>query len=440
MNPLAQLWHALVIGPLALVRLRWRALLWLLAYLALCGGLLALVGHLVVKHQHDLLGAAARYVFPAEWEATAERLVERFLRAQLREVLVNATVGGTLVLLSVLLFPLKEQVSKTFERESRLTGEPIRELPLWLQAVEETQLFLLFLTAQMTIFWIGYPPDPTRRKVALVLSYATLFASFGVDFLAPLLQRHGLKYTTIYKVLLKHPVALFAFGAAFTLPTVAAGRVAAAHPEWTFQRAVTVLFAVNTGCIAWACIAGTHVAARLLPAALATRRPSWVVRGLGFLGAAALLAANVWMFGTVGLSLQRKSQILKCRYTVVPGTLGLDLPELSALARGEPLKLGVRLDVEIENPTRFDVAIEKNRLEVRHGDAVVALAGLTPMRVAAGAKVRQHVELPIRVSGAALRRGRALLEWRRYAVTLFLEVSEGFDFPVYLVKATAGGG
>jgi len=262
-----------------------------------------------------------------------------------------------------------------------------------------------------------------------VLSYVTLFGSYGINFLSPLLQRHRLKYSTIIKALVAHPLALFGFGATFTLPSIFAARLSARHPEWKLEHALVVMLATNIACIAWACVAGTWVASRLLPAAQSTRPPSWMTRGLSWLTVVGLFAANVYAFGVVGLSLHRKSQILKCHYSVVPSSLHVDL-DLTEL------RVNLRLDLEIENPTPFDVEIEKNRLDARHAGMPFAMAQLSPLRVPAGARTIQHVELPIRLNAQALSKGRELLDWKKWAMTLYIEVTPRFELPVYLLTPT----
>src|SRR6185503_18939157 len=102
--------------------------------------------------------------------------------------------------------------------------------------------FVAMLAAQGTIFWIGYSPDPTRRLLATVLSFVVLFASVGIDFLSPILQRHKLRYSAILKTLFAHPFLLFTFGALFSLPAIIAGHVAANHPTWTFSTQLAIVF------------------------------------------------------------------------------------------------------------------------------------------------------------------------------------------------------
>ena len=431
MTVLEELRHALVLGPAAPARLRRRGWAFLALYLALAGAILGVVGWLAVTYRKDAVRLVAAYLFPDSWRVAAELLVERFARVQGHVVLVNAIIGGSLILVQLLLFPLKEKLSATFEAEARLTDRPPDEFPLWHQAWEEIILFLLFLAAQGSIFWLGWTAEPWRRTAAIVASFTFLFASFGIDFLSPLLQRHRLRYSQMAKTLALHPVTVFAFGALYTLPAVAAGRLIAAHPEWPLGRSAALLFGTSVACIAWAAVAGTWVASRLLPEAREVRRPSVAVRALAWGVLALVLAWNGYRFGAVGLALHHKSQILKCAYDVDWGSAGIDRPDWTALL-GDELQVGVHVDVRIENPTRFDVEIEKNRLEIEFRGRHAATARLSPVRIPAGGETRAKVSFPITVTPSLLRHGRELLRGKEWRMTLYLEVAPGFELPVVL--------
>ena len=136
------------------------------------------------------------------------------------------------------------------------------------------------------------------------------------------------------------------------------------------------------------------------------------------------------------LSLHHKSQLLKCHYRVQPSSLHLELPDLSpALLHG--IKVTLRMDVEIENPTAFDVEIEENRLDLRHDGARVALAALTPLSVPAHTTRTPHVEIPLELDLSTLKKGRALLDWSRWSATLYLRITPDFELPVYLLVPPA---
>jgi len=430
----AQLFAALVGAPAAPLRLRGRAWGLLLLYVLLAGGVLGGLAALLLTYQEQARAALLGHVLPESWIVVAELLIDRFLAAQTRAVLVNALITGTLVLISVLLFPLKERLGAAFERGSGLTERPGRELPLLLQAGQELKLLLLYLALQLSIIWLGYTPDPTRQLAATLLSYLLLFWAFAIDFISPLLQRHGLRYSQILKTLLRHPLAALAFGAFFSAPAVAAGLLVARTPALPLSTAVLALFGANLVSIVWGCLGGTWLGARLLAPAARSRRSGRPARALTWLLLLALLGVNGYVFGAAARSLHRKSQLLKCRYSLVPGSLSLSRPRLASLLQGQ-LSVGVAFRLQIENPTGFDLAIEDNRLVVRHRESVVAEGSLTPLAVPAGETRVQPVKLTVEARPAVLlRRGRALLQ-DAWSVTLYLRVAEGVELPVYLRTA-----
>jgi hypothetical protein len=419
--------HAIV-APL---RMRARSLGWLIVYVLACAAVLGGGGALLVRHKQDLFDLVAAYLLPEEWRFAARSLVQRFVHAQSRQVLVNASVNACLAAVAVA-FPFKERLSASFERDARLTPEPGRGLPLWLEAVEESWLTLLLLTVQFTIFWIGYPPDPLRRQIALALSWALLFFSTGVSFLAPLLQRHRLRYPTILKTLVRRPLTLFGFGALFALPPVLVGQWAAGE-GLPLARAVLLVAGTVIASAAWATVGGAAASSRVLDAALATRPPRLLTRALVNGALLALAVANGWLYGTVLRSLHHKSQLLKCHYRVVPSSLHVQLPDLTAAWKARAVRIGLAFDVEIENPTDFDVEIEDNRLEASFDGRVVARTRVPPLAVPAHQKRTPHVEVPVALDLSVLSRGRELLDGQRWAATLFLQVTPDFELPVYLL-------
>jgi hypothetical protein len=422
---------AAIFAPL---RLRLRSLAWLVFYAAACAALLGGGGMLLVRHKSDLLELLAGYLLPEGWRFSGRTLVERFVHAQARQVLINASVTVCLTAVA-LMFPLKERLSAAFERDARLTPEVGRGLPLWLQALEEGWLALVLITAQMTIFWVGYSPEPWRRQLAMGLSWTSLFFSTGVSFIAPLLQRHYLRYATIVKLLAKRPLTLFGFGALFALPPVLAGRYALEH-GWPMQRAVGAVALTVIASVGWATIGGTATAARLLPAAQATRPPWLISRAVVNLVLLAAAAANLYLYGSVARSLHHKSQLLKCHYRVEPSSLKVDLPsELGTLLSPSGAKITVKMDLEIENPTDFDVEIEQNRIDLRFDHQPVALTAVSPLAVPAHATRTPHVEVPLMVNLSILSKGRALLDLTHWSATLYLQVTPELELPVYLLQS-----
>jgi len=425
---------AALAAPSCIARLPGRTYVWLGIYLALAAGLLSLVGYELIEHKEDLRQLVLDYLFPESWHFAARLLIDKFLASQQISVLINAAVGGSLLMVSLLLFPVKEAVSASYETRANLTGRPIEELPLWLQGWEEVKLALLYLAAQGIIFWIGYYPG--NEILSVVLSYAFLFSSFALDFLSPVFQRHRGRYSRIVKTLARHPLTTLLFGAMFAMPAVIAGHIfrpGEAPEPGAIRNAIIALFAVNVVSIAWAAVAGTRLASTMMDTFEGTKDASVPVKGLAWAVLLGALTFNLYTFGSLGRALHHKSQILKCNYDVAWTSVGFDMPSLGSLLSDE-VTVGVHFDVEIENPTPFDVVIEDNRLDVTHEGDKVAETRLSPMTVPAGESVTQTIEFDLSVSPAALRKGRELLSRERWKMTLYFQVAERFEFPVFLLK------
>lgn len=420
-------------SPLALVVLPRRSWGWLLLYLVGCGVVLGATAWAVVRYEGDLRAGLLSYIFPDSWHFAADWVIDRFFAAQKRMVVINAINAGALILVTISLFWLKELVSASFERHGQLTRHPVSEHPLWEQAWEEVKLLVLFLAVQMSIFWIGYPPDPFRENVALVGSYLFLFFTFAIDFVSPIFQRHQGHYSRILKTLARHPLASLSFGAIFAMPPILAGKLWEANDDWSTTTAVVVLFSANMISIVWAAIAGTWLGARLLPAFERTPRSHPASRVVAWVALLAVFGVNTYAFGAVGLSIHHKSQILKLDYDVDLLSFDFDAPGLGSLL-ADDVEVAVSFEVEVHNPTEYDVEIERNRVEVVHGDTVLATTALPMASVPSGDTVELTVRFPLRVKPSMLRRGRELLDPDAYRITLYLEVADGFELPVYLLS------
>ena len=422
-------------APLAARHLRARSAGWLVVYLAAATVILGIVAHLIVTNQDRLLDLVVRYLVPSEWKLAAKYLVKRVFAAQEQAVLTNAALSASLMIVTITLFPLKEKVSATLEEDARLVDEPFDEHPLWFEAWEEIKLFLAMLAAQGTIFWIGYTDDPGRRTLALVLSYLVLFASVGIDFLSPILQRHRQTYSVMLKSFAANPVLVFGFGALFAVPAIVTARIVGAHTEWSAGTQLTLSFGAQLIGIALAAIGGTVAGAPLLadaklrrPSRLPAKIATWAV-------VIGLLAWNTQRFYVIGRSLHHKSQILKCDYDLDWGSFSADVPSALALAaaiRSDRITVAVRFDVAITNPTSIDVEIEDNHLDVSQHGELIAQTRLPRLHVHPGTTEKVHVSLPLTIRPSQVLRLRELITTKDWAITLWLHVDDGLDFPIYL--------
>jgi hypothetical protein len=427
---------AALASPRALTELRGRSWAWVLLYLTLATALLGGVAWLAWRHEEDLRRLVIGLFFPASWFRAVDLLVDRFYAQELHVLAASTLSGGATFAVTLLLFPVKERVSSSYERAARLVADPIEELPLAVQAWQETKVFLVFVGAQATVFWIGYRPDPTWKLVAVVLSQLVLIAATALDFVSPLLQRHRGYYSQVVKTLLRHPLASLVFGAMFALPALVVGLVWKANPQWSLGTAVPLLFATSLVTVVWAQVAGTRLAAAMFPTFRRARRSTGVVRLTAWLVLTAMVAGNAVVFAALATALAKKTPILDCRYDVDWSSLGVDRPRLGELLGGE-VAIGVHLDVTIENPGALPVELEGSRVVFLHRGAPVATTRLAPLRVGAGERATRRVAVRIGSRPALALRGRDLLDRDRWAITLYVTVAPlvgpRFDFPIYLV-------
>lgn len=430
------IWAHALASPAALFRLPRKSWGFLALYLGASALLLGGIGLLLRARRGELRDLLYAYLFPEGWHGALDLLLEHFFLTQQRVVLINAVITASLVAVTVLLFPVKEWLSASFERHGRLTREPAREHPLHRQAWQEIKLFLLFIAVQGTIFMLGYPPVPALKTAAAALGYLFLFFTFAVDFVSPVLQRHQGFYSQILRILARHPLAALSFGAIFALPTIAVGKLWAANPEWSWTWALFVVFGVNVLCIAWAAVAGTWLGARLLPGLAGVSRAGPRARGIAWAAVLVLLAANAYVYGNLALSAHHKSQVLKCDYEIDFGSFDFERPALATLLEDEAT-VGVSFDVHIDNPTGFDVDVEDSELVVEHRSTVVARTRLGALAVPAGQARTRRVSLSLTVEPRSLTLDRSLIDPKSWRVTLYIDVTPHLRVPVYLVHPDA---
>ncbi|MCB9549772.1 MAG: hypothetical protein H6706_28530 [Myxococcales bacterium] len=424
-------------------QLRARTWVRLVLYAAGIAAVFAGVGAWLASHDGQLKEAVLRFFLPDEWMFAGEHLLERFITPQSMAVLVNAAVTGTVVLVSLCTFPLKEWLSAAYEQDTGVTGgQKAHAPPLWEQALEELKLLLFYAALSLTVLRLGHEAPPALAAVALVLSNGVLFTTVAIDFASPTLARHGIAYADIVRVLASRPLRSLAFGAVFGLPPVAVGwavvKLQLAADVGFALLAVTHLLTLTV-----AVLAGTVVGGTLLERARKVRPIGPVGRGLGWLALVGLLTVNGLFFGAAANALLHVSPVLKCSWSVVPDTF-------SASLEGGFLSPAVRLDlaVEIENPTGRTAAIGDNRVEFFFGEHRVATTQLPRFEVPAGGTARQALSVTIKPKGGligaglqgldALRKGdgiwdtvKGAADLDRYRVMLILPTPSG-EFPITL--------
>jgi hypothetical protein len=426
-----QLHHALVESPKAILRLPSASWVFAGFYMTACAILCVLLTATMATNEGRVGEVALGWLFPESWHFVISGMGEFFLRSQSLQVLVNMAVAGSVVLVSITLFPLKEHLSHSYEKEAGLTDESVNPLPLHVEAWEETKLLLLYATCFMSVFWVGYHPSPWRQHLATVLSTTFVALTFAIDFISPTLFRHRMRYTTVFRALFSQPLGTLAFGFLFATPPLVAGWVMASVSPNNWVWILGVLFIVEVFAIVWACVGGTWMAAKMWPEVKDIRKPWWGFVGLFWVSLLALFTWNVLSFGAVGKSLHAKSPMFRSHYTLVPGTLDLQGAGLREILSGEA-NVGFSVDVEIQNPTATDLELENNRLEIWHGQDLVATTRLNPVTVSAGTEQIQNVGLDLNLDLSMVTKGLGLLDTDQWSLTLFIEVKPGLEFPLYL--------
>lgn len=359
----------------------------MVAIAAVFGGL----GALIAAEQATLRRAALAFVLPDDWITAADHLLRGWMRDH-RPAMINLLVSALVVVVPALTFPLKEKLSARYEAQRRRGDpdwQPPREPPLWVQALEEALLLLVFAALALGALRVALTPGWGR--VGHWLSNGVLAFTFAVDFIGPTLARHRTSPTAIYRVLFRHhPLAALGFGALLSAPPLLVARLLARGDGTAAEFAL--LAGVNTACVVVAALWGTAIGSRI-----ASRRhppptgwfsvPFWSAIGVG-------LALNLLFFGGAFRAALGVSPVLKCDWRPVPDTFDLDLPGLL-----DPT-LRLSLDVDVHNPTERTARVDENTVEIRHRGRPVAETRLPPFTVPAGETARQHIALEVTPSGA----------------------------------------
>ncbi len=400
-------------------------------YFVLVALVLGGTGWALTTGRPALTDALLRYVFPEDWLRWVEPLAQGLLSGQGNVVFVNAALMTGIAVAAALLFPLKERVSKVFERGAPWApAAPVRELPLAFQAFEETRIFLVYLSLQLTLFWVGLSPNPVRQTFAAGASTVLLWIQMTLDFGSPALQRRGRRYADIARLLLRRPFAALGFGALFAAPAQLAGLMLAPQAALAPERTLALLYGVTALSLPLAVWGGTRFGAELV------ELPVEPLRGLrrlaGNLAVTALVVVNLASAGLALRTLHRMSQVLKCEYALVPDSWRVKTGLLDAFA-ADRVQLDASIEVDVRNPTPFDLEIHDLTFDVRHQGEPVAAPRLTGVRVPAGETRRQRLSLALPIALKTLGKGLGLLD-PGWAVTLQLEVLPGTSVPLRLVK------
>ncbi|MET1254063.1 hypothetical protein [Aliikangiella maris] len=375
-----QLIETLYGAPTSLKSIKRSTINWMVIYF--CSGVLvfSLFIWTLLSHEITIKNLILDYFFPDSWHSISEQLVNFFYEKQTKTVLGNLILSGSLVVASVFLFPIKEKFSAAFEKDAKYPNGPSQEFPLSYQAVEETRLFLLYIAAQSVILWIGYYPYIWAKATAITLSYLFLFYSFSLDIISPTLQRHRITYAVILKALFNKPLLLILFGLIFSLPGLITSKIIFNFDTLTLIEVAGILFLVNLIFLTLAIPAGTHLASHLLPVMRTTPPVSAKTSRIGYTALAVILMTSLFLHGQLIRSLHHKSQLLKAEYAIDWSSIDYKLPSFSQLLGGQAFSQ-LSFDIEINNPTAYDIVIEQSQIQIEQNALTIATVDLNGFSV-----------------------------------------------------------
>ncbi|MFT5692576.1 MAG: hypothetical protein ACI92E_001911 [Oceanicoccus sp.] len=375
-----QMSHAFIRAPLSLALMSRLSGMWLVIYFS-CGLVIfSAMSWFLLQNQESIKLLVLDYFFPQSWHRVSESLGLFFFESQAKVVLGNLIISGSLVIASIFLFPIKEKYSAKFEKDAAYNNGISQEFSLPRQALEEAKLFILFLTVQSVILWIGYYPYTWTTKLSVLLSYVALFFTFGLDFISPTLQRHKTSYALILKVLLKNSIAVLCFGLLYSLPVVIFSQVIFRNEELTLIEISTLVFFANILFLTLAVPAGTHLASMLLPEVRRTKEPTKNTRQWVYSTSVVTLLIMLFLHGGLIASLHHKSQLLKANYTIDWSSFDVNLPSFGEFFKGNALT-SVSFDVKIGNPTQFDIVIDNSQIVVEKQELSIAIIDLAGFEI-----------------------------------------------------------
>lgn len=431
MTQLQQLKEAFYYAPFSVTLLRKNSLRWLFIYLISGLTIFSIFIWIMLSNQENIKNALLTYFFPHSWHETSEKLANFFFESQAKTVLSNMILAGSLVVASMFLFPIKEKFSAEFEKDAGYKNGRTKEFPLIYQAWEEVKLFLLYLTAQSVILWIGYYPYSWATWTSIVLSYLFLFFTFGLDFISPTFQRHRKKYTLILKGLLRKPVLVLSFGLVYSLPVILLGHFIFRYESLSLIEVASILFITNLLFLTLAVPAGTRVASALFSDLTQLKLPTQKVVFRSYLLMTVVLITGLFLHGKLIASMHHKSQLLKAQYSVDWDSIEYDLPSFSQFVNGKALS-NLSFDIVIENPTEYDIVLETSQIFVEQKEVTIATIDLKGFEIPAGESRKVKMQLDSDSDLSRVTSFKHILEdWR---VDMHLELLPGIPFILNIVE------
>jgi len=234
-------------------------IVYILAALLVLAGLLNLGIHLGPKVEAYLL----QKFIPAEWHSTAQDLTHRLYVEELTTLTVTTSFGLGIISIGLLLFPLKEKLSHTYEREHFPHLKAHSSPSLWRQGLEELKLASLYLILQSLSLYLIIQGKPHWATLGSALSIGYLILAMTLDHTAPIFHRRGGQIHRILWILIRHaPLRSLLIGTACIGPVIILEKNLPPHLPATLS--ITLLVVTEVLGMAIATILGCHLGAKLI--------------------------------------------------------------------------------------------------------------------------------------------------------------------------------
>ena len=416
---------------LSLKEIRTKTILWFAIYYSLGLVVFGFLAWHLIDNQVAIKNLVLDYLFPKSWQSISEMLADFLFESQAKVVIGNMIISGSLVLASVFLFPIKEKFSQVFEHESQQHNGKYREFSLFEQAIEESKLLLFYFSVQSFILWVGYYPYTWSTWISIILSYAFLFFTFGLDFISPTLQRHRTKYSIILKSLIKHPLIPLLFGALFSLPIIILTRILFANNDYTFIDTIAVILISNLLLLSIAVPTGTTIASKIRGLVSGTEEPKRKTMIRFYSLITTILVFSLFLHSRLILSLHHKSQLLKAEYDIDWSSLNYELPSFDELTQGKAFS-NLTFEMVVKNPTEFDIDVENSLLFVTQNENEIATINLNSFTLPSGETRRINIDLGSNTDFSNLSEFKNLMNgWK---VNMEIDVWPGIPFIFNLTK------
>lgn len=333
--------------------------IYVLSALLVLGGLLNLGVHLGPRFEEWLMVK----LVPEVWRSTVDDLIHRFFFEELRAFLVTTGFGLGIIIIGITLFPLKEKLSATYERERFPELKEHPQPPIWRQGLEEVKLAFLYLLLQGMSLFLAVQGHPLLASLGSGLSIAYLVAAMALDHCSPFFQRRDRKIHGIIWILLRHaPLRTAVIGLLCIGPVIILERQLPASLDPTI--AITILVFTEVLGMACATLLGCHLEAGLLTKEndLADRPPPalWTLTYR-----AAVLTLAIWLgvfFSWWGNGIYTHYHFMRCKYRPLWKETEFKIRETKAL---------VTLPVQVHNKSTGPLDPTELKIEVQ-GEGIIA--------------------------------------------------------------------